>query len=196
MSDGPIKTEAQYPGIAGANPDPGTADKYKVIYDEHYTEGIFVGYRWYEHQNIKPLFPFGYGLSYTTFEVGQAKASKKELKGAGTISVSAQPSEAKHILKITVPVKNTGKVAGAEVLQLYISDPECSVERPVKELKGFKKVFLQPGESTDVTFEIDPSALLFFDEKGHDWVAEKGTFKALVGTSSADIKSTVEFQLK
>ena len=196
LSDGPIKTEAQYPGIAGANPDPGTAKKYKVIYDEHYTEGIFVGYRWYEHQSIKPLFPFGYGLSYTTFEVGQAKASGKELKGAGTVSASAKPSQPKHTLKITVPVKNTGKVAGAEVLQLYISDPECSVERPVKELKGFKKVFLQPGESSSVTFEIDPSALSFFDEQGHDWVAEKGIFKALIGTSSADIKTTVEFQLK
>lgn len=196
LSDGPIKTEAQYPGVPGANPDPGTANKYKVIYDEHYTEGIFVGYRWYEHQSIKPLFPFGYGLSYTTFEVGQAKASCKELKGAGTVSASAQPSQPKHTLKITVPVKNTGKVAGAEVLQLYISDPECSVERPVKELKGFKKVFLQPGESSSVTFEIDASALSFFDEKDHDWVAEKGIFKALIGTSSADIKTTVEFKLK
>jgi beta-glucosidase len=197
LGDGPIRTESQYPGIAGPNPDKeGTASKYKVIYDEKYSEGIFVGYRWYEKQGIRPLFPFGYGLSYTSFEIGNAKVSSKCLRGAGSISASAKPEKSKHVLKIIVPVRNVGKVAGAEVLQLYISDPECSVERPVKELKGFRKVFLSPGESTEAVFEIDPQDLAFFDEKQHAWVAEAGIFKAYVGTSSADMKTMVEFYLK
>jgi beta-glucosidase len=167
--------------------------------EETYSEGIFVGYRWYEHFGIKPLFPFGYGLSYTTFEIGQAKISKKAMAGAGDISVSADPFAkvpGRETLKISVPVKNTGSVAGAEVVQLYISDPKASVVRPVKELKGFSKVFLNPGESKEVSFAITPSSLAYFDEARHVWVAESGEFKALIGTSSSDIATSVSFMLK
>lgn len=170
MSDGPIKTAEQYPGIQGEN------DMWQV----YYSEGIYVGYRWYEAKNIKPQFPFGYGLSYTTFEYGQAKASSKTMGKA---------------LKIKVPVTNTGKVAGAEVVQLYIQDVEASVDRPVKELKGFEKVYLEPGETKTVEFTIDRESLSFFDADKHEWVAEPGEFKALIAASSEDIRSSVSFTL-
>ena len=97
---------------------------------------------------------------------------------------------------VTVPVTNTGSVAGAEVVQLYIADVEASVDRPAKELKGFAKVCLEPGQKADVSFTIDKEALSFFDAEKHAWVAEKGVFQALVAASAADIKGTVEFELK
>ena len=99
-------------------------------------------------------------------------------------------------MTVTVPVKNTGAVAGAEVVQLYIADEEASVDRPVKELKGFAKVFLEPGQTADVSFTIDKAALSFFDADRHEWVAEKGLFQALVAASAQDIRGTVEFALK
>lgn len=171
MSDGPVKTEKQYPGLP----------QDERFYQVYYSEGIYVGYRWYEAKNVKPMFPFGYGLSYTTFEYGQPKASSKTMG---------------KTLKIQVPVTNVGKVAGAEVVQLYIHDVEASVDRPVKELKGFEKVYLQPGETKTVEFIIDREALSFFDAVKHEWVAEPGEFKALVAASSADIRGEVSFQLK
>ena len=97
---------------------------------------------------------------------------------------------------VTVPVTNTGSVAGAEVVQLYIADPEASVDRPAKELKGFAKVCLAPGQKADVSFTIDQEALSFFDAEKHAWVAEKGVFQALVAASAQDIRGTVEFELK
>lgn len=171
MSDGPLKTVEQYPGVQVA----------EKRWQSYYTEGIYVGYRWYEAQNVKPLFPFGYGLSYTTFEYGQAKASSRTMG---------------KTLKVKVPVTNTGKVAGAEVVQLYIHDVEASVDRPVKELKGFEKVYLEPGETKTVEFVIDREALSFFDADRHEWVAEPGEFKALIAASSDDIRSEITFELK
>ncbi|MBR3563168.1 MAG: glycoside hydrolase family 3 C-terminal domain-containing protein [Bacteroidales bacterium] len=165
MSEGPVTAEEQYPGIPREGED---------IIDEYYTEGLLVGYRWYDTKNVKPMFAFGHGLSYTTFEYGEAS-----IRGR----------------KLSVCVKNTGKVAGSEVVQLYISDPECSVERPAKELKGFKKVFLQPGESKTVTFDIPDSALSYFDADAHKWVAEPGEFIAHVGSGSDDIRTSVKFKL-
>lgn len=165
MSEGPVTSEEQYPGIPREGED---------IIDEYYTEGLLVGYRWYDTKNVKPMFAFGHGLSYTTFEYGEAS-----IRGR----------------KLSVCVKNTGKVAGAEVVQLYISDPECSVERPSKELKGFRKVFLQPGESKTVTFDIPDSALSYFDADAHKWVAEPGEFIAHVGSGSDDIRTSVKFKL-
>ena len=165
FKDGPVFNEEQYPGIQREGED---------IIDEYYTEGVFVGYRWYDTKDVKPMFAFGHGLSYTTFEYGEAK-----MRGR----------------KLSVSVKNTGDVAGAEVVQLYISDPECSVVRPAKELKGFKKVFLQPGESKTVTFEIPDEALSFFDADAHKWVAEPGEYIAHVGSASDDIRSSVSFKL-
>ncbi len=148
-----------------------------------YNEGIFVGYRWHDTKNIKPLFSFGHGLSYTTFEFGKAKADKTTLSQNDTIT-------------FTVTVKNTGKKAGAEVAQLYISDIKSSVPRPAKELKGFEKVYLNPGEQKEVSFTIDKSALSFFDAQKHDWVAEPGDFEALIGNSSDAIKTKIKFTLK
>jgi len=148
-----------------------------------YNEGIFVGYRWHDKQNIKPLFSFGHGLSYTTFEYGKVSADKKETTAAEKIT-------------FTVDVKNTGKREGSEVVQLYISDLKSSLPRPLKELKGFEKVSLKPGETKTVSFTIDSSALSFFDADKHAWVAEPGDFEAIVAASSTDIKSKVGFKLK
>ena len=171
LEDGPLKTERQYPGIQDED------GNWQVYYDE----GIYVGYRWYDTKQVPVLFPFGYGLSYTTFEYGQVKASAKTIKDK---------------ISFSIPVTNTGNVAGAEVVQLYIQDVESSVDRPLKELKGFEKVWLQPGETKTVRFSIGKDALSFFDAEKHEWVAEPGEFKALVGASVADIRSEVSFELK
>ncbi len=148
-----------------------------------YNEGLFVGYRWTDKENLKPLFAFGHGLSYTTFEYGKPTIDKKEMTADGTVTVS-------------VPVKNTGDREGKEVVQLYISDKKSSLPRPVKELKGFEKVTLAPGEEKVVSFTINSEALSYFDDKKHEWVAEPGKFEALVGASSTDIKGKVAFELK
>ena len=142
-----------------------------------YKEGIFVGYRWAEKHQIKPLFAFGHGLSYTTFEYGEAKCRKS---GSG--------------FKVSVNVTNTGAVEGKEIVQLYISDEESSLERPVKELKGFKKVALAPGETKKVTFEISEDMLKFYDPVQKAWVLEKGKFTAHVGAASDNIRTSVDFQ--
>ena len=149
----------------------------------HYKESIFVGYRWQEKENIEPLFSFGHGLSYTTFKYGKVSADKNEMTPDGKIT-------------FTVDVTNSGKRQGAEIVQLYIRDVKSSLPRPVKELKAFEKVTLQPGETKTVTFTIDKSALSFFDAEKHDWVAEAGEFEAIVGASSTDLKSRVSFTLK
>ena len=151
---------------------PGTWREAHQIIDETYKEDIFVGYRWTDKQQIKPLFPFGYGLSYTTFQVSNLRADKKEMT-------------ADDQLTITADVKNVGSLAGAEVLQLYISDTQSSLPRPVKELKGFKKVYLEPGETQQVSFIIDRSALSFYDEKTGAWTAEPGEFVAMVNKLSS-----------
>ena len=163
-----------YPGIKRANEE---------IYDEEYKEGIYVGYRWIDKEKIKPLFSFGHGLSYTTFKIGKVSADKKEVSQDGQIT-------------FTVNVQNTGKRAGAEVVQLYISDLKASVDRPAKELKGFKKVYLQPGESKDVSISIRKDALSFYDETIHSWKAEAGEFEALVGNAADNICSKVKFTLR
>ena len=162
---------------------PGTwRDDYKII-DEEYKEDIYVGYRWADKQKIRPLFAFGHGLSYTTFKIGKATADKQEMTTDDKIT-------------FTVPVTNTGNVAGAETIQLYVSDLKASVERPMKELKAFSKVFLQPGETQQVSLTIDKSALSFYNDQTHQWTAEPGEFKALIGTSSKNIISDYKFRLK
>lgn len=175
LDDYPIKTLEQYPGVPGEQKLLGS--NMTTIMNETYSEGIFVGYRWFDKEKITPVFPFGHGLSYTTFELGEPSMKGSAAKG----------------ITFKIPVKNTGAVAGAETVELYISDPECSVERPEKELKGFAKVFLQPGETKVAEITIDKSALSFFDAGKHAWVAEKGDFKALIGTSSRNIQKTVSF---
>ncbi len=149
---------------------------------EVYKEDILVGYRWFDTKKIKPLFPFGYGLSYTTFEYGKPVLSAKTMQKDGNITLS-------------VNVKNTGVYPGKETVQLYIGDEECSVLRPLKELKGFRKVALNPGEEQEVSFTITPEALKFFDDKKHEWVAEPGKFKVYIGSSSADIRGTATFEM-
>ena len=161
---------------------PGTWREGHQIIDETYIEDIFVGYRWTDKQKIKPLFPFGYGLSYTTFQVNNLRADKKEMT-------------ADDQLTITADVKNIGSMAGAEVLQLYISDTKSSLPRPIKELKGFKKVYLEPGETQQVSFTIDRSALSFYNEKTGNWTAEPGEFVAMVNNSSAPTKNQIRFML-
>jgi len=153
------------------------------IFDEKYNESIFVGYRWTDKQKIRPLFPFGHGLSYTTFAYGKATVNKKVMK------IDEQ-------IAITVPITNTGKRIGSEIVQLYISDLKSSLPRPVKELKGFSKIQLAPGETQEVTFLIDKQALSFFNDSRHEWVAEPGKFEAQIAASATDIKSKVTFELE
>lgn len=160
-----------------------SAVRSKDVTKIRYNEGIFVGYRWTDRQKkVQPLFSFGHGLSYTTFEYGKSVADKREMKTGEQITV-------------TVPVKNTGNREGKEVVQLYIRDKKSSVERPVKELKGFCKVSLKPGEEKEVSFTIDRSALSYFDARNHQWVAEPGAFEAIVAASATDIRGRVEFKL-
>lgn len=153
------------------------------IIDEEYKEGIYVGYRWADKEKTHPLFAFGHGLSYTTFVISNLRADKTEVTGDGTVS-------------FTVNVKNTGKRAGAETVQLYIHDVKSSVDRPYKELKGFQKVSLQPGESRDVTITIGRDALSYYDEGTSSWKAEAGKFEALVGNASDNLRLRKTFELK
>ena len=170
-------------GAHALNAFPGVwRDDYKII-DEEYKEGIYVGYRWTDKQKIRPLFAFGHGLSYTTFKLGKLMADEKQLSAGGQIS-------------FTVNVTNTGSRAGSETVQLYISDKQCSVDRPVKELKAFQKVFLQPGESRDVTLTIGCDALSFYNEAKGEWTAEPGAFEALVGTASDNLTGKITFELQ
>ena len=170
-------------GAHALNAYPGVWREGHKIIDEEYKEGVFVGYRWIDKQKLKPTFPFGYGLSYTTFRLGKAVADRKELTGDQQIS-------------FTVSVTNTGKRSGAETIQLYVSDVKASVDRPVKELKAFQKVFLQPGETRDVTLSIDRNALSFYDEVSGQWKAEPGTFEALIGTASNNTPTKCTFDLR
>ena len=169
-------------GAHALNAYPGVWREGNKIIDEEYKEGVFVGYRWIDKQKLKPTFPFGYGLSYTTFSLGKAVADRKELTGDQQIS-------------FTVSVTNTGNRSGAETIQLYVSEKKASADRPVKELKAFQKVFLQPGETRDVTLTIDRSALSFYDEVSGQWKAEPGTFEALIGTASSNLPTKCTFEL-
>ena len=170
-------------GAHALNTYPGTWREDHRIIDEEYKEGIYVGYRWTDKQKIKPLFAFGHGLSYTTFKLGKAVADKKELVGDDKMT-------------FMVSVTNTGSKAGAETVQLYISKPTSKTDRPVKELKAFQKVFLEPGECRDVTLTIDREALCYYDEAISGWTAEPGTYEALIGTASDQISQKVIFTHK
>ena len=181
-------------GAHALNTYPGTWREGHQIIDEEYKEGLFVGYRWVDRlaleakgkaakQKAVPLFPFGYGLSYTTFQYGKVSADKKTMT-------------AKDQITFTVPVTNTGNRAGAETVQLYIRDVKSSVERPVKELKAFQKVFLQPGETQQVNLTIDKSALSFYDDNTADWTVEPGDFEGLVGPSSGQIAGRYPFKFQ
>ena len=150
---------------------------------EEYKEDILVGYRWHDTKKIPALFAFGHGLSYTSYSYSKPMASAKVMNADGTLT-------------ITLKVKNSGSVAGKEIVQLYVGDDKCSVIRPQKELKHFTKVALQPGEEKEISFQITADDLKFFDEATHDWKVEPGKFKAYIGASSTDIRGIVPFELK
>ena len=183
----PVKLEdvgaharGEYPG----NKDALAASKeWGDTIPEYYNEDIFVGYRWADKEKTTPLFPFGHGLSYTSFEYGKPSADKKSLTADDTIT-------------FTVNVRNTGDREGQEIVQLYVTDKKSSLPRPVKELKGFKKVKLAPGEEKQVSITIGRDALSYFDDNKHEWIAEPGKFEAIIGASSRDIKGIVPFELK
>jgi len=145
---------------------------------QEYKEDILVGYRWFDTKNIAPQFPFGYGLSYTTFQVGKASVDKTKYSKNETV-------------KLTVSVANTGEVEGAEVIQAYIQDKVSSVPRPVKELKAFSKVSLKVGESKVVILELPVSEWGFYDETTKQFKVEPGQFVINLGTSSRDIKQQI-----
>lgn len=148
----------------------------------NYSDGIFVGYRYFDKDNIEPLFPFGYGLSYTNFEYNNLKLEK---------SSSNNPE-----WKFAFDLKNTGKREGSEVVQLYIRDIKSSLPRPEKELKNFKRVTLKPGEIKKVEFTVNENDLSFYDPAKYGWTVEPGEFQVLLGSSSRDIKLKHSFELK
>lgn len=163
----------EYPG------HPGLDNLGNEVMDMPYNEGIYVGYRFTDKNRLKPTFPFGHGLSYTTFEYGKA---------------SVKPDGENFV--VAVPITNAGGREGKETVQLYVTDLKASVDRPVKELKGFSKVRLAPGESAEVIFTLTPRDLSYFDAESHKWVCEPGAFDALIGSSSADIRTKVRFNVK
>ncbi|WP_419698565.1 glycoside hydrolase family 3 C-terminal domain-containing protein [Mucilaginibacter sp. NFX135] len=168
LKDSPAAALNTYPGTGA------TAD---------YKEGVLVGYRWYDTRKIEPQFPFGYGLSYTDFSFSKLSTDKSSYKKDETIHARFR-------------IKNTGSRYGAEVVQLYISDPVCSVLRPEKELKGFEKVFLQPDETKTVELDVKVADLAFYDESKKAWNAEAGEYVLQLGNSSRNISKTVKILVK
>jgi beta-glucosidase len=168
LSDSPAHALGAYPGANGT---------------VTYAEGLLVGYRWFDAKNIEPQFPFGFGLSYTTFEYSNLKLVKTDDATNGTI-VTAQ-----------FEIKNTGSRDGAEIAQLYVHEKKPSLARPEKELKGFQKVFLKAGETQTVSIPLNQAAFAFYDPAKNGWVAEKDGFEILVGGSSRDIRLRGNFNL-
>ena len=144
-----------------------------------YAEGIFIGYRYYDKKEMDVLFPFGYGLSYTRFEYSGLRLDRAEMADTDTLTVTCR-------------VKNVGGVPGAEAVQLYVRDEESSVRRPIRELKGFDKVFLAPGEEKELRFALDKRAFAYYEPKLHDWFVESGRFSVEIGASSRDIRLSGE----
>jgi beta-glucosidase len=157
-------------------------EKKRRVYDIRYKEGIFVGYRWYERNGILPLYPFGFGLTYTKFEYGDPQVNNVHF-------------HENDIVTIRFTVKNTGAYEGAEVAQVYVQDVECSVPRPPKELKAFRKVELHPGESKELSIDLDKRAFSFWSPALKTWIAERGKFILHIGSSSRDIRLTAKVEL-
>ncbi|HEX7655164.1 MAG TPA: glycoside hydrolase family 3 C-terminal domain-containing protein, partial [Verrucomicrobiae bacterium] len=147
-----------------------------------YAEGIYVGYRHFDRANINPLFPFGFGLSYTRFNYGTPTLSRAVLDPAGTV-------------ELVVPVTNTGSRAGTEIVQLYVHEQQPAIDKPVRELKGFQRIRLAPGETRPVTFAVTASALAYCDVPGRQWRADPGTYELQVGASSRDIRQVASLKL-
>jgi beta-glucosidase len=170
LDDLPANTPEQYPGVDGV---------------ARYSEGVFVGYRHYDQMNLSPTFPFGHGLSYTTFAYRNLKVPPGKMRVTGE-----QPET------ISVDISNTGRVTGAEVVELYIGMPSNPAPQPPKQLKGFQKVVLKPGESAHVQFALDAQSFAYWDVESHDWQVAPGVYKIMVGSSSRDIRleKTVEVE--
>ncbi len=148
----------------------------------YYGEGLFVGHRYYEKKNVAPLFPFGFGLSYTTFSYSSLRLGAQEIGPDETVQVA-------------IDITNTGQRTGKEIVQVYVRDERASLQRPEKELKAFAKVRLEPGERKTVTLSLGRDALAYYDDLAHEWVAEAGEFEVLVGASSQDIRARATFIL-
>jgi beta-glucosidase len=166
MSDSPAHALGAYPGTNGT---------------VTYAEGLLVGYRWFDTKHLEPQFPFGFGLSYTTFKYSNLKL----IPGSGT----------NEIVTAQFEIENTGKRAGAEVAQLYVHEKNPRLTRPEKELKGFKKVSLQPGEKQTVSIPLTRSAFAYYDPARKGWVAQPDTFEIQIGGSSRDIRLRDNFNL-
>jgi len=190
----PITIEKKFEDSPGANYMPVGMELYtgwkgdyiapKIpVFDINYKEGIFVGYRWYESKKIEPLYPFGFGLSYTTFEYSNLKVPKSEISKTEGVTVEFE-------------LKNTGKRAGAEVAQLYVQALKSSVKRPIKELKAFAKVELKAGESKIVTLKLKSNDFAYWDVKSHAWAVEAGNYNLLLGSASNNIKQTGKVTIK
>ena len=167
MLDSPAHALDTYPGTNGTL---------------FYKEGLLVGYRWFDAKDIKPLFPFGFGLSYTTFEYSNLKL----VPGHDTNG---------PVVTAEFDLANTGPRAGAEVAELYIHQENPTLPRPLKELKGFKKVLLNPGEKQTVSIPLGVRSFAFYDPARNGWVSEAGNFEILVGSSSRDIRLQDNFHL-
>ncbi len=157
-------------------------EKAHPVYDIQYKEGIFTGYRWYEKKNIEPLYPFGHGLSYTTFEYSDLRVSKEKFNES-------------DVLEVSFTLKNAGRKKGSEIAQLYVQDVECSVPRPVKELKKFEKVVLDAGQSKTVLLILDNKDFSFWNPETKGWFVERGKFILYIGSSSRDIRLKKEIEL-
>lgn len=162
---------------------PGTLGKLETNPHTDYKEGVFIGYRWFDKKKIEPRYPFGHGLSYTTFKIGEPRLSHKEMTSNDE-------------LKVSVDVTNTGDREGAEVVQLYVSDPQSEVERPLNELKGFHKLFLKPGETKSAEFTLNKRDFSYWDVKTHDWKVEPGLFEIRIGNSSRNLGEKKEILWK
>jgi beta-glucosidase len=183
LADLPANTAEQYPGVDG------------VV---HYSEGIFVGYRHYDAHNIQPLFPFGYGLSYTTFAYKNLAITSHKNETADTISVAKSPEDySKHVASVDLDVTNTGQRAGEEIVQLYIGLPStATIPQPPLQLKGFQKISLLPGETGHVHFKLDAQALACWDTAKHNWTVLPGTYHIMVGSSSRNILLQGKFNVR
>ncbi|RBR12805.1 uncharacterized protein FIESC28_08507 [Fusarium coffeatum] len=154
-------------------------ENHKVLYGE----GLYIGYKHYDHAKIEPLFPFGHGLSYTTFEYGRPEITPKTLTPNSEIT-------------ITLAISNTGPRAGSEIVQIYVHDEKSRLPRPEKELVAFEKVFLEAEETRHISIKLDKYAVGYYDETVPGWIAEEGTFKVLIGASSTDIRRSTKFSVK
>jgi beta-glucosidase len=178
--DYPTNTQEQYPGVNGI------AD---------YSEGIFVGYRHFDQQGIEPLFAFGHGLSYTSFNYRNLSLKTRLVSQEQTVAGNGSTRSSSVTLEVDVEIQNVGSRKGAEVVQLYLRAPDKAAPMPPKQLRGFQKVLLEPGQAERVSFHLDERALSYWDTDAHDWVVQNGTYRVMVGSSSRNIRLRDSFSL-